>query len=114
MWRERQDCVYGLQAIRTPRTEYSAQFDLMKDVSVRVYTVLNGPCTNGTMIKSRDYAALVQKPSSTGQGSRCTIGGEYFWKKNKLVLMVLMPFPLKVLRGQQSGILSVSIITGST
>nr|XP_040038359.1 interleukin-13 receptor subunit alpha-2 isoform X1 [Gasterosteus aculeatus aculeatus] len=53
-------------AIRTPRTEYSAQFDLMKDVSVRVYTVLNGPCTNGTMIKSRDYAALVQKPSSTG------------------------------------------------
>ncbi|XP_068571854.1 interleukin-13 receptor subunit alpha-2 isoform X1 [Cebidichthys violaceus] len=53
-------------AIRMSRTEHSAQFDLMKDVRVRVYTLLSGSCTNGTMIKSTSYTELVQKPSSTG------------------------------------------------
>ncbi|XP_073336216.1 interleukin-13 receptor subunit alpha-2 isoform X2 [Pagrus major] len=53
-------------AVRTPRRKYSAQFDLMKDVRVRVYTLLNGPCTNGTLIKSTNYTELVQKPPSTG------------------------------------------------
>ncbi|XP_069395449.1 interleukin-13 receptor subunit alpha-2 isoform X1 [Paralichthys olivaceus] len=53
-------------AIRTPMRSYSAQFDLMKDVIVRVYTLLNGPCTNGTMVKSVSYTELVQKPSSKG------------------------------------------------
>ncbi|XP_018547058.1 interleukin-13 receptor subunit alpha-2 isoform X2 [Lates calcarifer] len=52
--------------IRTSRRSYSAQFDLMKDVRVRVYTLLNGPCTNNTMIKSTNYTEVVQKPSSTG------------------------------------------------
>lgn len=55
------------QAIRTSSRSYSAQFDLMKDVRVRVYTLLSGPCTNGTLIKSTKYTEVVQKPSSTGQ-----------------------------------------------
>ncbi|XP_042355826.1 interleukin-13 receptor subunit alpha-2 isoform X3 [Plectropomus leopardus] len=53
-------------AVRTPRRMYSAQFDLMKDVTVRVYTFLSGPCTNGTMIKSKSYTEVIQKPLSTG------------------------------------------------
>ncbi|KAG7236702.1 hypothetical protein INR49_000596 [Caranx melampygus] len=53
-------------AIRTPQLSYSAQFDLMKDVTVRAYTLLSGPCDNGTMIRSTSYAELVQKPPSTG------------------------------------------------
>ncbi|XP_036976274.1 interleukin-13 receptor subunit alpha-2 isoform X2 [Acanthopagrus latus] len=53
-------------AVRTPRRTYSAQFDLTKDVRVRVYTLLNGPCTNGTLTKSTNYTELVQKPPSTG------------------------------------------------
>ncbi|KAM9348901.1 interleukin-13 receptor subunit alpha-2 [Symphorus nematophorus] len=53
-------------AVRTPWRKFSAQFDLTKDIRVRVYTLLNGPCTNGTMIKSKTYTELVQKPSSTG------------------------------------------------
>ncbi|XP_041808427.1 interleukin-13 receptor subunit alpha-2 isoform X2 [Chelmon rostratus] len=53
-------------AIRTARRTYSAQFDLMKDVRVRVYTLLSGPCTNSTMIKSANYTELVQKPPGTG------------------------------------------------
>lgn len=64
------------QVIRTSRRSYSAQFDLMKDVRVRVYTLLNGPCTNNTMIKSTNYTEVVQKPSSTGQSLksyRCAI-----------------------------------------
>uniref|UniRef100_UPI0037E73A3B interleukin-13 receptor subunit alpha-2 n=1 Tax=Semicossyphus pulcher TaxID=241346 RepID=UPI0037E73A3B len=53
-------------AVRTPRRKYKAQFDLMKDVRVRVYTLLNGPCTNGTLVKSTNYTELVQKPPGTG------------------------------------------------
>ncbi|XP_044227734.1 interleukin-13 receptor subunit alpha-2 isoform X1 [Thunnus albacares] len=53
-------------AIRTVWRTYTAQFDLMKDVRVRAYTLLNGPCTNGTLIKSTSYTELVQKPPSTG------------------------------------------------
>ncbi|XP_035523210.1 interleukin-13 receptor subunit alpha-2 [Morone saxatilis] len=52
--------------IRTTRRTYSAQFDLTKDVRVRLYTLLSGPCTNGTMIKSTSYTELVQKPTNTG------------------------------------------------
>nr|XP_046267487.1 interleukin-13 receptor subunit alpha-2 isoform X2 [Scatophagus argus] len=53
-------------AVRTMKRTYSTQFDLMKDVRVRVYTLLSGPCTNGTMIKSTNYTEVVQKPSSKG------------------------------------------------
>nr|AAR25681.1 class I helical cytokine receptor number 18 [Tetraodon nigroviridis] len=53
-------------AIRTPMNSYSAQFDLMKDVRVRVYTLLSGPCTGGEMIKSTNYTELVLKPPNTG------------------------------------------------
>jgi len=57
------------QAIRTPRLEHAAQFDLMKEVRVRVYTVLSGPCTGGSVVKSSRYTELVQKPTGTGQGT---------------------------------------------
>ncbi|XP_038565273.1 interleukin-13 receptor subunit alpha-2 isoform X1 [Micropterus salmoides] len=53
-------------AVRMNRRTYSVQFDLMKDVRVRVYTLLSGPCTNGTMTKSARYTELIQKPPSTG------------------------------------------------
>uniref|UniRef100_A0A3Q3WUE0 Type I cytokine receptor cytokine-binding domain-containing protein n=1 Tax=Mola mola TaxID=94237 RepID=A0A3Q3WUE0_MOLML len=53
-------------AVRTTRRTFSAQFDLMKDIRVRVYTLLSGPCTNGIMIKSTNYTELVQKPPSMG------------------------------------------------
>ncbi|KAM8899101.1 interleukin-13 receptor subunit alpha-2 isoform 2-T2 [Spinachia spinachia] len=75
-------------AVRTTRTEYSAQFDLMKDVRVRVYTVLSGPCTNGTTIKSSGSAELVQKPSTTGvtgtevQGFVCVYHNRQYLKCN--------------------------------
>jgi len=55
------------QAVRTVYRTYRAQFNLMKDVKVRIYTVLNGPCTNNTTIKSTNYTELIQKPPSTGQ-----------------------------------------------
>lgn len=54
------------QVIRTIKSTHMAQFDLMKDVRVRVYTLLSGPCTNGTMVKSTSFIKLVQKPPSTG------------------------------------------------
>ncbi|XP_035482680.1 interleukin-13 receptor subunit alpha-2 isoform X2 [Scophthalmus maximus] len=61
----------GWTAIRTPGRSYSAQFDLMKDIRVKVFTLLSGPCTNGTMVKSKSYTELVQKPLSTGvEGTR--------------------------------------------
>ncbi|XP_070700346.1 interleukin-13 receptor subunit alpha-2 isoform X2 [Pempheris klunzingeri] len=53
-------------AIRTTKRTYSALFDLAKDVRVRLYTLLSGPCTNGTMVKSTSYTEVVQKPPSTG------------------------------------------------
>ncbi|KAM9846377.1 interleukin-13 receptor subunit alpha-2 [Aulostomus maculatus] len=53
-------------AIRTPARTYTAQFDLMKDVSVRVYTLLSGPCTNGHLVTSSNYTELVWKAPSTG------------------------------------------------
>ncbi|CAJ1064071.1 LOW QUALITY PROTEIN: interleukin-13 receptor subunit alpha-2 [Xyrichtys novacula] len=53
-------------AVRTPRRKYSAQFDLMKDIRVRVYTLLSGPCTNGTLVKSTNYTEVVQQPLGTG------------------------------------------------
>uniref|UniRef100_A0A3Q3VPJ8 Type I cytokine receptor cytokine-binding domain-containing protein n=1 Tax=Mola mola TaxID=94237 RepID=A0A3Q3VPJ8_MOLML len=63
-----ENCVVFLdwQAVRTTRRTFSAQFDLMKDIRVRVYTLLSGPCTNGIMIKSTNYTELVQKPPSMG------------------------------------------------
>lgn len=59
-----------LQSIRTSKRTYTAQFDLMKDVRVRIYTLLSGTCTNDTMIKSTDYTEVIQKSPSTGQPSK--------------------------------------------
>ncbi|CAG5874559.1 unnamed protein product [Menidia menidia] len=53
-------------AVRTVARSYSAQFNLMEDIKVRVYTLLNGPCTNNTMIKSKTYTEMIQKPPGTG------------------------------------------------
>lgn len=49
---------------------YSAQFDLMKEVRVRVSTLLSGPCTGGRMLKSTNYSELVRKPPGTGTSQR--------------------------------------------
>ncbi|XP_026227956.1 interleukin-13 receptor subunit alpha-2 isoform X2 [Anabas testudineus] len=80
-------------AIRTSSRSYSAQFDLMKDVRVRVYTLLSGPCTNGTLIKSTKYTEVVQKPSSTGEAVQDVIcvfhNMEYMeckWGRNPKIL----------------------------
>ncbi|KAF7662047.1 hypothetical protein LDENG_00247930 [Lucifuga dentata] len=53
-------------AIQTAKTTYSAQFDLTKEVRVRVSTLLRGPCTNGSLVKSTNYTEHIQKPASTG------------------------------------------------
>ncbi|XP_076025247.1 interleukin-13 receptor subunit alpha-2 isoform X2 [Genypterus blacodes] len=53
-------------AIQTVKMSYIAQFDLTKDIRVRVYTLLRGPCTNGSVVKSATYTERVQKPASTG------------------------------------------------
>uniref|UniRef100_A0A3Q1G630 Interleukin-13 receptor subunit alpha-2-like n=1 Tax=Acanthochromis polyacanthus TaxID=80966 RepID=A0A3Q1G630_9TELE len=53
-------------AARMSIRSYSVQFDLMKDIKVRVFTILDGPCTNNKMIKSTNYTELIQKPPSTG------------------------------------------------
>ncbi|KAG7273811.1 hypothetical protein CRUP_016555, partial [Coryphaenoides rupestris] len=45
--------------IRTPGTSRRVQFDLSKEVRVRVHTLLTGPaCTNGTEVQSTRYAEL--------------------------------------------------------
>lgn len=51
---------------RTMKTTYSAQFDLMKDIRVRVYTLLSGSCTNNKVIMSSGYTEVIQKPPNTG------------------------------------------------
>ncbi|KAM4620195.1 interleukin-13 receptor subunit alpha-2 isoform 2-T2 [Polymixia lowei] len=53
-------------AVRTPLRTYSAQFNLTEEVRVRVYTLLRGPCTNGSEIKSKRFTELVEPPASTG------------------------------------------------
>uniref|UniRef100_A0A3P9HR71 Interleukin 13 receptor, alpha 2 n=1 Tax=Oryzias latipes TaxID=8090 RepID=A0A3P9HR71_ORYLA len=53
-------------AVRTSRRTYTTQFDLMKNVEVRVYTLLDGPCTNNTVLKSKNYTELIQNPPNTG------------------------------------------------
>lgn len=58
-----------LQAIRTSGRTYQAQFDLMKDVRVKISTLLNGPCTNNKLIES-DYTEKVLEPPATGQFQR--------------------------------------------
>lgn len=71
----------------------------MKDIRVRVYTLLSGPCTNGTMIKSTTYTELVQKPPNTGQSLRfyrcvvkknIVIRSWLFWKMYELTLIFLL------------------------
>ncbi|XP_013862076.1 interleukin-13 receptor subunit alpha-2 [Austrofundulus limnaeus] len=52
--------------LRTTKKSYRAQFDLSKDVSVRVYTLMDGPCADNKMQMSENYTQLVQKPPSTG------------------------------------------------
>ncbi|KAJ7996649.1 hypothetical protein DPEC_G00239230 [Dallia pectoralis] len=56
--------------IRTVRTWYSAQFDLEKEVRVRISTLLRGACVNGTELMS-PFTEIVIKPTLTGPvGSR--------------------------------------------
>ncbi|XP_030636957.1 interleukin-13 receptor subunit alpha-2 isoform X2 [Chanos chanos] len=58
--------------IRTSRLSYSAQFDLMKPIRVRLRTLLRGKCTNGTEIQSEEVE-LIQEPDLKGTaGSRIT------------------------------------------
>lgn len=59
-------CV-GWQVLRTSKMSHSAQFDLSKDILVRAYTVIDGPCTNNTIHTSKNYTELIQKPPRTGQ-----------------------------------------------
>ncbi|XP_041707176.2 interleukin-13 receptor subunit alpha-2 isoform X1 [Coregonus clupeaformis] len=51
--------------IRTVRTCYRAQFDLEKEVRVRISTLLRGACTNGTELKS-PFTEIVLPPNNTG------------------------------------------------
>ncbi|XP_038821240.1 interleukin-13 receptor subunit alpha-2-like isoform X2 [Salvelinus namaycush] len=67
--------------IRTVRTWYRAQFDLEKEVRVRISTVLRGACTNGTELKS-PFTEMVLPPNNTGPGdSRVQGFGCVFYQK---------------------------------
>ncbi|CAL8267427.1 unnamed protein product [Merluccius merluccius] len=48
--------------IRTPFTSHRVQFDLSKEMKVRVHTLLDGSCTNGTEVMSTQYAEWVRTP----------------------------------------------------
>lgn len=67
--------------IRTVRTWYRAQFDLEKEVRVRISTVLKGACTNGTELKST-FTEMVLQPNNTGEVRRticfCRYGVVWF------------------------------------
>ncbi|XP_041750107.1 interleukin-13 receptor subunit alpha-2 isoform X1 [Coregonus clupeaformis] len=65
--------------IRTVRTWYSAQFDLEKEVRVRISTLLRGACTNGTELKS-PFTEIVLPPNNT-VGSRVQGFGCVFYQK---------------------------------
>uniref|UniRef100_A0A8C5CVW0 Interleukin 13 receptor, alpha 2 n=1 Tax=Gadus morhua TaxID=8049 RepID=A0A8C5CVW0_GADMO len=52
--------------IRTPSTSHRIQVDLSKELKVRVHSLLNGPCTKYTEVKSTRYAEVVRSP---GRGS---------------------------------------------
>nr|XP_057944072.1 interleukin-13 receptor subunit alpha-2 isoform X1 [Doryrhamphus excisus] len=74
--------------IKTIHRTYSDQFDLMKDVQVRVYTLLSGPCTNNTWIRSANYTEVVQNPPSTGlQDSEVEDFGCVFHNMEKTICM---------------------------
>nr|XP_029476653.1 interleukin-13 receptor subunit alpha-2-like isoform X2 [Oncorhynchus nerka] len=67
--------------IRTVRTWYRAQFDLEKEVRVRISTVLRGACTNGTELKS-PFTKIVLPPNNTGPvDSRVQGFGCVFYQK---------------------------------
>ncbi|XP_014051818.2 interleukin-13 receptor subunit alpha-2 isoform X5 [Salmo salar] len=67
--------------IRTVRTWYRAQFDLEKEVRVRISTLLKGACTNGTELKS-PFTEMVLPPNNTGPvGSRVQGFGCVFYQK---------------------------------
>lgn len=67
----------GWQVLRTTKNSYSAQFDLSKDVLVRVYTLMDGPCTDNKMRMSENYTQLDQKPPSTGQSNTFVLKKEH-------------------------------------
>lgn len=62
--------------IRTVRTWYRAQFDLEKEVRVRISTVLKGACTNGTELKST-FTEMVLQPNNTGEVRRTMCFSRY-------------------------------------
>ncbi|KAL0994063.1 hypothetical protein UPYG_G00117320 [Umbra pygmaea] len=67
--------------IRTVRTSYNAQFDLEKEVRVRIATLLRGGCVNGTELKS-PFAETILPPKVTGPvGSRVLGFGCVFYQK---------------------------------
>lgn len=54
------------QTIRTTHLSFHAQFDLGKEVRVKVFTLLRGSCTNNSELLSPP-AELVLQPSGTGK-----------------------------------------------
>ncbi|XP_035289679.1 interleukin-13 receptor subunit alpha-2-like isoform X3 [Anguilla anguilla] len=56
--------------IRTTHLSYSAQFDLEKDVHVRVHTLLRGPCVNGSEVQSPGAEVVLKPPDKGSIGSK--------------------------------------------
>lgn len=53
--------------IRTSQWSFNAQFDLEKEIRVRIYTLLTGECTNGSeFLMSTCYTEVVQQPAHLG------------------------------------------------
>lgn len=62
----------------------------MKDIRVRVYTLLSGPCTNYSMMMSTNYTELVQRPPNTGKPEMFVVQTSV--KHRNLQLLVLFTF----------------------
>ncbi|KAJ8412431.1 hypothetical protein AAFF_G00127670 [Aldrovandia affinis] len=67
--------------IRTTDRSYSAQFDLEKEVHVRVHTLLRGPCVNGAEIQSHGVEAVLKPPDKGSTGSKIKSLSCVFYQK---------------------------------
>ena len=110
--------MFGLvwQSLRTSSTAYRTQFDLSKDIKVRLHTLLKGPCANNMKVKSTNFAELIQKPPTTGRSSGTYGSVDLNWCGEFTALLDLFypPPHIQESAGPKSRILPVFSITWST
>ncbi|KAJ8348197.1 hypothetical protein SKAU_G00267860 [Synaphobranchus kaupii] len=68
--------------IRTTDLSYNAQFDLEKDVRVRVHTLLGGPCVNGSEVQSPGAEVVLKPPDKGSTGSKIkSLSCVFYWRE---------------------------------